>query len=187
MRELESLFIFPKKLDEFGISYMITGSIAGIIYSEPRVTHDIDMVIHLSIDEIAKLQKAFGEDEFYCPPEEVLRLEILREIHGHFNVIHHESGYKADFYPLSKDGIHQWAFPLRRQAEYEGNLFWVAPVEYVILRKLQYYREGGSDKHQRDVVKILATSGGDIDMEVLNEKVKQLQLESIWEQWQKDE
>jgi hypothetical protein len=37
----------------------------------------------------------------------------------------------------------------------ENDEFWLAPVEYVILRKLEYYREGGSEKHLRDISGIL--------------------------------
>jgi len=31
----------------------------------------------------------------------------------------------------------------------EGEPIWVAPPEYVILRKLEYFREGKSEKHLR--------------------------------------
>ena len=36
-----------KRLDEAGILYMITGSIAANFYSIPRMTRDIDIVIEL--------------------------------------------------------------------------------------------------------------------------------------------
>ena len=35
----------------------------------------------------------------------------------------------------------------------------LAPAEYVIVRKLEYYREGGSEKHLRDIRSMLAVSG----------------------------
>lgn len=39
----------------------------------------------------------------------------------------------------------------RRKFDFEGEPIWLAPIEYVILRKLKVFREGGSDKHLRDI------------------------------------
>ncbi len=35
---------------------------------------------------------------------------------------------------------------------------WLAPPEYVVVRKLQYYEESGSDRHLRDVAAMLEIS-----------------------------
>ena len=40
----------------------------------------------------------------------------------------------------------------------EGDPLVVAQPEYVIVRKLEYYREGGSEKHLRDIRSMLDTS-----------------------------
>jgi hypothetical protein len=55
---------------------------------------------------------------------------------------------------------------------------WIAPPEYVILRKLQYFREGGSDKHLRDVRYMVAATP--LDREFLESQVARLGLESEW-------
>ena len=57
---------------------------------------------------------------------------------------------------------------------------WVAPPEYVILRKLQYYQEGGSDKHLRDIQGILRMSGGTINRGELEARISQLGLSEVW-------
>ena len=44
---------------------------------------------------------------------------------------------------------------------------WVAPPEYVILRKLLFFREGGSSKHVRDVRALLAAQGDKLDYAAL--------------------
>ena len=49
--EFYSAFILPL---EKNISYFVTGSIASF-YGEPRLTHDIDIVIHLTQADILKL------------------------------------------------------------------------------------------------------------------------------------
>ena len=40
----------------------------------------------------------------------------------------------------------------------EGDPLVVAQPEYVIVRTLEYYREGGSEKHLRDIRSMLDTS-----------------------------
>ena len=56
----------------------------------------------------------------------------------------------------------------------------LAPPEYVIVRKLEYYREGGSDKHLRDIRSMLAVSGGQLDRPSLNEWIEQRGLQNEW-------
>jgi hypothetical protein len=49
MQEPDLLKLFAAPLERANIEYVITGSIAMILYAEPRLTHDIDIVIHLNI------------------------------------------------------------------------------------------------------------------------------------------
>ena len=72
---------------------MITGSTAGIAYGEPRMTHDVDFVVALAPADIDAFVHAFPIDEFYCPPADVLAIEIGRRQRGHCNLIHHATGF----------------------------------------------------------------------------------------------
>jgi hypothetical protein len=47
--------------------------------------------------------------------------------------------------------LHQWVLAHRRSITLDGLNVSVAPVEYVILRELEYFREGKSEKHVRDI------------------------------------
>jgi hypothetical protein len=41
-----SLFLdFLRKFERLGLEYMVTGSVASTMYGEPRVTHDVDVVL----------------------------------------------------------------------------------------------------------------------------------------------
>lgn len=42
MQELNLFLIFTERLNKLKIPYIITGSVASIVYGEPRVTHDFD-------------------------------------------------------------------------------------------------------------------------------------------------
>lgn len=174
--------IFTERLERLGVSYAVTGGVAGIIYGEPRLTHDVDLVLALaSADEVRRLCQAFPDEEFYCAPEEVIRVEAQRTQRGHFNIIHHDSGFKADVYLAGREPLHAWALAGRRPVEVEGQRLWAAPPEYVIVRKLEYFREGGSRKHLDDIQAMLEISGDSIDRELLATKIAELGLGAQWE------
>ena len=68
--------------------------------------------------------------------------EASRAQRGHFNLIHHESGFKADVYLANRDPFHEWALGERSKIDLDGEVVWLAPIEYVIARKLEFFREG---------------------------------------------
>jgi hypothetical protein len=138
-------------------------------------------VLELSQPDASRIVEAFPGDEFYCPPIEVIQLESSRPFRGHFNLIHHETGFKADVYTTGQDELHRWAMQNRRKFDLEGEPIWLAPIEYVILRKLQYFREGGSDKHLRDIAGMLLISPDLIDFETMEERIRHYGLMEDWE------
>lgn len=173
-------FIGP--LNRLEIPYAVTGATASIIYGEPRLTNDLDLVVLLKATDINEFTKAFPPNAFYCPPPEVLNIEIKRPYRGHFNLIHHETGAKADIYLAGEDELHRWALLHRRQMSIESMQVWIAPPEYVIIRKLQYYREGGSEKHLKDIAGMVTLSPDQIDFGLMEGMVKRYALETGWQQ-----
>ena len=172
--------IFTVRLNKMGIRYMVTGAVAAIIYGEPRLTHDIDLVIELKLEEVKKIEEVFSSEEFYCPPEEAIKLEIKRPSRGHFNIIHRETGFKADCYLMGNDELHLWGISKRKELDIEGDPVWVASPEYVIVRKLEHYREGRSEKHLKDIASVLAISPDQIDLVQLQEKIDAYGLKKEW-------
>jgi hypothetical protein len=170
---------FVDPLERLGFPYCVTGSVAASVYGEPRLTADIDVVLLLDAGGIAALRAAFPEDAYYVPPDETLRLETARAVRGMFNLIHHATQFKADIYLAAGDPLHAWALAHRRRISLEGSALWLAPPEYVILRKLEYFREGSQDKHLRDVRFILA--GTDVDRGLLEREVARLGLAAEWQ------
>jgi len=181
MPEHDLIKLFVEPINKLGVRYMLTGSVAAVIYGEPRLTHDVDIVIELGAAQLDEVLKIFPPQDFSAPPIEVMRLESQRTIRGHCNIIHFESGLKADLYFLGKDPLHHWAIELRREIEVAGEQIWIAPPEYVILRKLLFFREGGSQKHLRDIRLILDHSSELISFPVLNEKISVLGIAQEWE------
>ncbi len=180
MPEPELCLLFVRPLNQLGVRYLISGSIAAILYGEPRLTHDVDFVVFLRDTDICRLPEVFPSPAFYVPPPEAIAMEVARAQKGHFNLIHTDTGFKADFYTEGRDELHGWAFRNARKLAYRGEPVVVAPPEYVIVRKLEYYREGGSEKHLRDIRSMLAVSGDQFDGPALQDWIRKRNLGAEW-------
>lgn len=110
MQEHDLFLLFVRPLNESGVRYIISGSVAAILYGEPRLTHDVDLIVFLRNEEIKGLIEMFPVPVYYSPPVEVIASEVARENGGHFNIIHNETGFKADVYLSGRDDFHAWAF-----------------------------------------------------------------------------
>lgn len=89
---------------------------------------------------------------------------------------------KADIYLAGSDPLHHWAFQNQVKIDIDGIPVSFAPPEYVILRKLEFFREGESEKHLRDIAFILNESGDEIDQSYL---IDQIQARGLSDAWQK--
>jgi hypothetical protein len=81
------------RLDSVGIPYMIKGSMAMSMYSEPRMTRDIDLVVEVAPKDVDTIVGLFADD-CYIDRDSVRDAVETRFM---FNVIHHEWVVKADF------------------------------------------------------------------------------------------
>lgn len=180
MPEANLFMLFLEPLNRRNIRYMVTGSVAGMIYGEPRITHDIDLVLQLRAEDVSDFISLFPADRFYCPPEKVIKTELASQIRGHFNIIHNKTGFKADIYPTGEDELHKWAMDRRQKVEFEKSDIWLAPPEYVIVRKLEYYKEGKSTKHLCDIKRMLEISGDNINTQELKRKIEERNLSEEW-------
>jgi hypothetical protein len=167
-------------LHQSGVPYMITGGLAAIIYGEPRLTNGVDLVLQLTPGDAERLAAAFPTERYYVPPIETIREEAGRAAHGHFNLLDLETSLRADVYCLGEDALGTWAMARRRAVPIADTMVWVAPIEYVIAVKLRYYREGGSDRHLRDIAAMRRISGDLIDQSALDGWITKLGLEPEW-------
>jgi hypothetical protein len=54
-------------LEQCRIPYMVAGSVAAILYGEPRLTNDMDVVVELAPHQVDELLARFSGDEYYVP------------------------------------------------------------------------------------------------------------------------
>lgn len=176
------LGLFVRPIHGSGLRYIVAGSVAAMYFSEPRLTIDVDIPIFLGRRDLTVLSSLFPEPDFYCPPQDVLAVEADRECRGHFNVIHIPTGLKADFYPAKVDETFPWAWQHKLLVESDSGPVYLAPPEYVILWKLIFYKEGKSQKHLRDISRILAVQLELAHMDFLLAEIRERGLQSGWDE-----
>ncbi len=172
MPEPDLVELFAGPLHRSGARYLVAGSVGAMIYSEPRLTIDIDLAVAFDAEELAALPLIFSEPDFYCPPAAVLEAENRRECRAHFNILHVPTGLKADFYPSQNDPFFTWAWTNRKTAAHAHGEIHYAPAEYVMVWKTNYHAEGGGEKHVRDIRRMIELSGDLIDRETLKAELK---------------
>ncbi len=180
MEQSELLRYFTSVLEKLGLRYFVTGSVATIFFGEPRFTNDIDIVVDLSASQICSFCAAFPDSDFYLS-EEAVRSAVAKKS-GQFNVIHPASGLKVDVMIPREDAFNRSRFArvkhVRPAPDYDAVF---ASPEDVILKKLEYYREGRSEKHLRDIAGIFKVSGAKIDLAYIDEWSSRLDLSDLWE------
>jgi hypothetical protein len=178
MEQSELLRYLVRCLEKLDIPYFITGAVASIAYGEPRLTNDIDIVAEIDERQITKLKECFPEDEYYLDPDAIL--EAIKQRHQ-FNIIHPASGLKADVMISKSDAFDESRFArIKRMRPLEDTEANFASPEDVIIKKMEYYKEGSSEKHIRDIMGILKISGEIIDLVYISLWAKRLNLEDIW-------
>jgi hypothetical protein len=160
------------------IKYLVTGSMATIAYGEPRFTNDIDIVADIPPEQVGPFCAAFPEPDYYCP-RDMVEHSVRRRFQ--FNILHPESGLKVDVMPAT-DGEFDRA-RLGRAIRLKGGTdfeVWFASPEDVIIKKLEYYKEGGSQKHVRDILGVLKIRGDRVDREYIESWSNRLGLSAEW-------
>lgn len=174
---LDALRDTTNRLHDVGIDYYLVGSLAAMQYGRPRFTNDIDIVAQIKSSQVSAFAKLFDIEEYYCPPQEIIADEVIRG--GMFNLIHQASGVKIDIVPLKKTEFAASEFSRRRKVEVLPGLeVYIASAEDIILKKLDYHREGGSEKHLIDIRGMLAET--EVDQAYLQTWVTKLGLAAEW-------
>ncbi len=59
MQAVSQILSFTSKFETCEIPYMVTGSIAGIVYDEPQMTNDVDVILANMGEEINRAEITF--------------------------------------------------------------------------------------------------------------------------------
>jgi len=179
MEQYELLSLLADCFQALGVRYFVTGSVASMAYGEPRLTNDIDIVADLGAEHVPQMARHFPAPEFYFDEEMAGRAVKRRH---QFNVIHPSSGLKADIIVAKADEFDESRFArARRMAHAEGREAMFSSPEDVIVKKLVFHAEGGSDKHLRDIAGMLQVSPELIDLDHVARWAEELGVRETWD------
>ncbi len=183
MEQHELLLIVVESCEKLKIPYLVTGAIASIAYGEPRFTNDIDIVVDMDSTHVDAFKSCFPENEFYLDVDS-MKKAIER---GHqFNIIHPVSGLKVDVNISKRDDFDRSRFArIKKLNVSETKSADFASPEDVIIKKLEYFKEGRSEKHLRDIASMLKISSELIDRAYISSWAKKLNVSDLWEEIQK--
>ena len=166
-------------LERLGLRYAVVGSIASTFYGEPRTTNDVDIVVDLKPADVGKFCASFPEPQYYCPQHSAM--DSARRKFP-FNILLPEDGLKIDVMPMTDSEFDRLRLARAQRIEFEpGRAAWFASPEDVIVKKLYYFREGGSDKHVRDILGMLKISGELIDRDYIAKWAAHFGCAGEWE------
>jgi hypothetical protein len=169
-----------KVFEELGIAYHIGGSLASSAFGIARSTLDVDIVADIKPEQASDIYENL-RGEFYVDPEMIINA-IQKE--SSFNLIHLETLFKVDIFPLKNHPFDQQAFQRRLQKSFSEDasqqLFFATP-EDIILHKLVWYKTGEevSDRQWIDVQGVLKVQGDQLDMAYLNHWAKELGVSEL--------
>jgi len=175
LTEIDVLIIVCKRLEQAGIPYMLTGSLASSLYLVPRMTRDIDIVIELNPPNIPSLTQVFQHD---CYVSEEAILEAIKYERS-FNVIYQPASYKIDFMIRKNASYRHIEFQRRRQIEIQNELIWIVSPEDLIISKLHWAKDSLSETQLKDVHNLL--NAQKLDKEYMMEWIKKLDLVVLYD------
>jgi hypothetical protein len=151
--EIDIVRDVSRKLDQGGIGYMLTGSMAMNYYAQPRMTRDIDVVVAVGPNDVERMTSLF-EPEYY------LSKESMREAIAHesaFNLIHHESVIKVDIIVRKQSEYRRVEFECRQKVSILDFTTYIVSKEDLIISKLWWAKDSRSELQLGDVKNLLAT------------------------------
>jgi hypothetical protein len=169
-----------KKLD---IPYFIGGSLASTLYGMVRTTQDADIIADMRTEHIQPFVTSL-QHEFFL--DELMIAESI-QTNSSFNIIHRESMFKVDVFIPRPRPFHRSQLARAQVQTFPGDpevSARFASAEDTILSKLEWYRQGGevSERQWRDVLGVLRTKAGALDLDYLRMWGKELNVSDLLEQ-----
>lgn len=165
-------------LESARIPYMVVGSFASTAYGEPRSTRDLDLVVDPRPEQLDELVGALDPERFYVDPE-VARDALRRR--SMFNVIEIETGWKLDLVIRKPRAFSIEEMRRRTSMRILGMEVAAATAEDTIIAKLEWAKQGASDRQLEDVAGILRVRGAELDVEYIERWIAELELDEPWQ------
>jgi hypothetical protein len=175
---LEIALEVARALEAIGADYFIGGSVASSLQATARSTNDVDFIVRMQPRQAQELADQLGPA--YAVDVEALGDAIAKR--WSWNIFHLETGIKIDLMMSQSTPYDLEAFARRRRFKIDADCEpFVKTVEDSILKKLQWYRDGGeqSSTQWRDVVELIRVNHAGLERPYLDSWATQLGLAAL--------
>jgi hypothetical protein len=164
------------RLEQVGVRYLLTGSMAANCWGTPRTTHDLDFLLDLRHGDVDRFVDAF--DGMFVQRESIRA--AFRPPHQ-FNVVDGQSELKADFWLLAADPFDLIRFSRGRSLSIANQTLRVSAPEDVILSKLCWYRRHPAEQQLVDVAGVYAVQSTALDLDYIERWSEKLGVKELWD------
>ncbi len=159
-------------LNKLKIPYMLSGSVAMGIHIIPRATRDFDFVVYMHNKDVLNFVEEFKD--YYCDQDSIK--EAIKH-NSMFNIIDHESEYKADFILMKEDDYGIEEFNRRTEMKFYGKTFFLVTAEDLLISKIKWIQDYQFAIQMEDIRKLSLLST--IDWEYTNKWIIKLNLKTF--------
>lgn len=176
--EQEALVAVIRTLEHLGIPHMVTGSVASSFHGRPRSTHDADIVIDPSGQQLDALVDRLERAGYYVDAARA-RDAFGRRLQ--FNAIETQSAFKIDLIFRKDRAFSREELGRRQTAELSpGVAVSLASPEDTILSKLEWAKKAGrSEKQIADAAGVVAVNPG-VDRSYIERWARELDVLDFW-------
>lgn len=150
---------------------MVSGSVASTHHGEPRSTQDVDLVVDPTHDALVSFVESLDRARFFID-DALAALEHRSQC----NVVDSTTGWKVDLIMCKDRPFSRMELSRRQPLTILGVATHVATAEDVILSKLEWAKDSGSERQHRDVVAMLRLRGAELDDPYLETWANELQV-----------
>ena len=173
---VETLRASTEALEEAGVTYAITGSIASSRHGEPVSSLDVDLIVSATPEQAVSVARKLSP-RFYAPEE---MLQASSRAQGFANLIDNQTSFKVDLSFVEATGFLSEVLQRRIRATIgtKSPEFWFVTPEDIILMKLLWRKNTRSTKQWENALSVARVKGARMDWKYLFEQAGTLDIEA---------
>lgn len=162
-------------LNELGVPYMLTGSLASNVWGIARSTADADFVVQSRSLDLRALAERLGPD-FRLDPQ--VSFETVTGTNRHV-VRARGRRFRVELFLLSNDPHDVARFGRRQPVRVLGHEMYLPTAEDVVISKLRWSQQGKRAKDLADARNVIAVQGDRLDWDYLRDWCRRQGTEAL--------